>query len=91
MANRNKITIDIDAPKGFRRGLSQLKLFQEQQARALLMETLGWKSRQIYTDYRDGKREPLRSQAIAIETVFAKFRITENIWGDELTLQPNEA
>lgn len=68
---------------GFRRGVSQISPFRINEFRERMMQAMGWTSRQILLDYQNGRREPVRSQAAAIEKVFAEFGVTKNIWGDE--------
>ncbi|MDR2009913.1 MAG: hypothetical protein LBQ22_05480 [Bacteroidales bacterium] len=65
---------------GFSGGFSQLQLKDISKAQAELYEALGVNNRTSFTQYKNGKIEPKASQAEAVEKVFEKYGITENIW-----------
>ena len=67
--------------EGFNAGFMQLRQCDVKQATKELWEALGISNRESFRYYRDGKIEPKASQAAAVELVFAKYGITENIWG----------
>nr|UVY30461.1 MAG: hypothetical protein [Bacteriophage sp.]UWD60322.1 MAG: hypothetical protein [Bacteriophage sp.]UWG16698.1 MAG: hypothetical protein [Bacteriophage sp.] len=48
---------------------------------AELYKALGINNRNSFYAYRDGKIEPKVTQAEAVESVFNRYGITENIWG----------
>lgn len=67
--------------EGFKSGLRQLRQMDVDAATQELYEILGVHNRNTFRYYRDGKREPKASQAVAIELVFRKYGVTDNIWG----------
>jgi len=67
--------------RGFRNGLEQVKMGDYQDCVAELWKALGINNRNSFYCYRDGKQEPKASQAAAVTAVFAKYGVTENIWG----------
>lgn len=67
--------------EGFRAGFQQLRQMDVKEATAELWKAIGINNRESFRYYLDGKIEPKASQAVAIELVFAKYGITENIWG----------
>jgi len=67
--------------KGFNSGYMQLRLLDVEEATKNLWLALGINNRNSFADYRYGKKEPKASQAVAVELVFYKYSITNNIWG----------
>lgn len=67
--------------KGFNAGFMQLRQMDVPQATKELYKALGIKNRESFRYYKDGKIEPKASQAVAVELVFKRYGITENIWG----------
>lgn len=75
------LTATKAAFRGFRNGLKQVKMGDYQACIADLWAALGINNRNSFYCYRDGKQEPKASQAVAVTEVFAKYGVTENIWG----------
>ena len=67
--------------EGFNAGFQQLRQMDVPEATKELFEALGINNRESWRSYLSGKIEPKASQAVAVELVFAKYGITENIWG----------
>lgn len=67
--------------RGFLNGLKQVKMGEYFECVAELKKALGINNRNSFYCYRDGRQEPKASQAAAITEVFAKYGVTENIWG----------
>lgn len=84
MASRNEPKVAVEVPRGFRRGMSQLNPFRVAEFRLKMMDAMGWKARTTFSQYMNGNKTPLTTQAAAIEQVFAEFGVTKDIWGDEL-------
>lgn len=67
---------------GFLSGLNQVKMGVYKEVVAELYKALGINNRNSFYAYRDGKIEPKVTQAEAVESVFNRYGITENIWGE---------
>ena len=67
--------------EGFNSGFQQLRQMDVADATKELWEALGINNRESFRYYLTGKIEPKASQAVAVELVFNKYDITENIWG----------
>jgi len=67
--------------RGFLSGYHQLQLKDVKSFQQEVWEVLGIKNRNSFSQYKLGKIEPKANQAVAIEAVFAKYGITDNIWG----------
>ena len=72
---------EADYKAGFNAGYSQLQLKDSVAATDELWEALGINNRESFRFYRIGQIECKVSQAVAVEEVFRKYGITENIWG----------
>ena len=66
---------------GFNAGFMQLRQIDVENATAELWEALGINNRNSFSQYRNGTIEPKASVVAAIETIFEKYGVTENIWG----------
>lgn len=77
----NKMIKAMIYKEGFRAGFQQLRQMDVEGATLELWEAIGINNRESFRYYLDGRIEPKASQAVAIELVFAKYGITENIWG----------
>lgn len=77
----NKMREIMIYKEGFRAGFQQLRQMDVEEATKELWEAIGINNRESFRYYLDGRIEPKASQAVAIELVFAKYGITENIWG----------
>ena len=66
---------------GFRNGLKQVKVGDMPKVNAELMDALKIKNRTSYSFYKKGATDLRVSQVIAIQAVFEKYGITDNIWG----------
>lgn len=67
--------------EGFNSGFQQLRQMDVPEATKELLEALGVNNRESFRFYLTGKIEPKASQAVAVELVFNKYGIIENIWG----------
>jgi hypothetical protein len=73
--------------EGFNAGYRQLQAyallngFDIKEATAELWEAIGINNRNSFSQYKNGEIEPKATQAAAVEVVFNKYGVTENIWG----------
>lgn len=67
--------------RGFDRGLAQVKVGDYKACVSDLWEALGINNRNSFIAYRYGKVEPKASKAEAVVAVFAKYGVTNDIWG----------
>lgn len=75
------MTTEKNYKEGFNAGFVQLQVKDVKEATAELWEAIGINNRNSFSQYKNGEIEPKASQAVAIELVFKKYGITENIWG----------
>lgn len=76
----NKMT-ETNYKDGFNAGFMRLQLKDVRPATKELLIALEVNNRVSFGHYRYGRIEPRASQAAAVEAVFRKYGITENIWG----------
>lgn len=67
--------------RSFRRGLRELKVKDVEAVKAAVAAELGVTTRQSFAGYRDGKRLLDVCKATAIETIFARYGVSDP-WGD---------
>ena len=67
--------------EGFNAGFMQLSQLDVEAATKDLWLALGINNRNSFANYPYGKKEPKASQAVAVELVFRKYSVTNNIWG----------
>lgn len=67
--------------RGFKSGILQLKVGDYKEAVEELYKALGINNRTSFVAYRDGRTVPKTTQAEAVESVFNRFGVTNNIWG----------
>lgn len=67
--------------EGFNAGFIQLQVKDVEAATAELWAALGINNRVSFLQYKTGRQEPKASQAAAVEAVFKKYGVTQNIWG----------
>jgi hypothetical protein len=69
---------------GYRRlrGYALINDFDVNVAIKELWDALEINNSESFRFYRDGKIEPKASKAIAVENVFKKYGVTDNIWGE---------
>lgn len=73
--------------EGFNAGYRQLQAyallnnFDIKEATAELWAALGINNRNSFSQYKNGEIEPKVGQAAAVEAVFSKYGVTNNIWG----------
>lgn len=79
--SENTLTAPEEKPFSFRNGWNQVKNGDLTECRRDIMEAIGSKSRQVFYNWLAGAVEPRVTQKEAIEAAFAKYGVTENIWG----------
>ena len=77
--------------QGFRAGLAQVRIGDYTEVRKALMTALGVSNRNSLSAYTSGRQEMKITQAAAVERVFHKYGVTENIWGNEFKCRANKA
>ena len=71
----------VNMNNSFRPGMLQLKWADVPKVRKEIMSVLGITSRNGWSWRLRGKVEPKKSEVDAIEKIFAKYGVTQNIWG----------
>lgn len=72
---------EVNYKDGFNAGFMRLQLKDIKAATEELLVALEINNRVSFGHYRYGRIEPKASQAAAVEAVFKKYGIIENIWG----------
>lgn len=75
-------TIKTRRALGFRAGLAQVQMGQYPEVRQELCKALGITNRNSFAAYASGRQEMKVTQADAVEGVFERYGVTQNIWGD---------
>ena len=66
---------------GFNAGFIQLQIKDVEAATVDLWAALGINNRVSFLQYKTGRQEPKASQAAAVEAVFKKYGVTQNVSG----------
>lgn len=66
----------------FKNGYNQLRKMDEENFRSEFMEMFGIRTEQSFRNRLNGKTEPKISEVAKINSLFRKYGVTSNIWGE---------